>query len=383
MAQVLFVDDDISTRKALSRLFRDSDVEIEIASSGAEALCALEREEVRAVFTDFKMPSMNGLELLEKVEHKFPDTLRVVLSAHSDTETLLRAINEGRVYRYILKPWDPHELLQTVRQVVYIHELRKERDKLMQQLSAQNEVLEQKVEERTRQLWRLNRSAELGKYASQIAHHLNTPIQNLSAEVLMAEMLLEDSAHGAKLGAHLSEMLDQLVGLRETVRTILLKSADSLFFREELLDLNEVIRRDLDYLKMDRQFGSAVRLRLSLAEQPVWVEANPAQIMQMIDIPVQNALEAMSEQPNPQLTLETAREGGYASLIVRDNGPGVSPEVLPELTSPDYTTKAEGNGNGLGLAILKRLVDSYGGELEIRSALRVGTEVKTLLPAPK
>jgi two-component system C4-dicarboxylate transport sensor histidine kinase DctB len=105
--------------------------------------------------------------------------------------------------------------------------------------------------------------------------------------------------------------------------------------------------------------------------------------MQMIDIPVQNALEAMSEQPNPQLTLETAREGGYASLIVRDNGPGVSPEVLPELTSPDYTTKAEGNGNGLGLAILKRLVDSYGGELEIRSALRVGTEVKTLLPAPK
>jgi signal transduction histidine kinase len=383
MAQVLFVDDDISTRKALSRLFRDSDVEIEIASSGAEALCALEREEVRAVITDFKMPSMNGLELLEKVEHKFPDTLRVVLSAHSDTETLLRAINEGRVYRYILKPWDPHELLQTVRQVVYIHELRKERDKLMKQLSAQNEVLEQKVEERTRQLWRLNRSAELGKYASQIAHHLNAPIQNLSAEVLMAEMLLEDSAHGVKLGAHLSEMLNQLVGLRETVRTILLKSADSLFFREELLDLNEVIRRDLDYLKMDRQFGSAVRLQLSLAEQAVWVEGNPAQIMQMIDIPVQNALEAMSEQPNPQLTLETAREGGYAALIVRDNGPGVSSEVLPELTSPDYTTKAEGSGNGLGLAILRRLVDSYGGELEIRSALRVGTEVKILLPAPK
>ncbi len=94
---VLFVDDERNILESLDRLSRGEPYKSLLAECGKEALYLLERENVHVVVTDLGMPQMDGLELLKQVEQKYPDTIRLVLSAHSDNSSILNAINNGNI----------------------------------------------------------------------------------------------------------------------------------------------------------------------------------------------------------------------------------------------------------------------------------------------
>jgi len=113
---VLFVDDDRITLKALERVMQAEPYRSRFAQSGSQALDIMEQETVDVVVTDLMMPEMDGMMLLDWVQAEYPHVIRVVLSALSDTDTILEAINNGSVYRYIVKPWNREELKITVRQ---------------------------------------------------------------------------------------------------------------------------------------------------------------------------------------------------------------------------------------------------------------------------
>jgi C4-dicarboxylate-specific signal transduction histidine kinase len=93
-------------------------------------------------------------------------------------------------------------------------------------------------------------------------------------------------------------------------------------------------------------------------------------LAQVVVIIAMNAAQAMSEQvePAPVFTLELGREAGSVLMILSDNGPGMSMEVMKRAFDPFFTTKAPGQGTGLGLAICQRIVDSYRGSLELKSS---------------
>ena len=102
---VLFVDDERRVLNSLKRGLLGSPYRIYLALSGFEALELLGREDIQVIVSDMKMPEMNGLELLQEVSRKFPEVIRLVLSGYSHTSTVLAAVNEGRIFRYITKPW--------------------------------------------------------------------------------------------------------------------------------------------------------------------------------------------------------------------------------------------------------------------------------------
>ncbi len=112
---VLFVDDDQSVLRAVERTLRHSHYRVLLASSPQEALCALGTQAVDIVVSDERMPMMTGIELLGKVRQRFPHTVRILFTAHVDQRTLLRAINEGEVFRFIPKPYHPLELLDALK----------------------------------------------------------------------------------------------------------------------------------------------------------------------------------------------------------------------------------------------------------------------------
>lgn len=106
---ILFVDDEEKLLRSLKRGFLDEPYNTLFANSGKEALETLEHNEVHVLVTDMRMPEMGGLELLRIVKEKYPDVIRMVLSGYTQVTTLLTAINQGEIYKYITKPWKLEE----------------------------------------------------------------------------------------------------------------------------------------------------------------------------------------------------------------------------------------------------------------------------------
>jgi two-component system response regulator HupR/HoxA len=130
---VLFVDDDAKVLASLKRGLIEEPYNTIFANSGKEALDILKQQEVNVIVTDMRMPEMNGLELLKVVKEDYPHIIRMILSGYTDIDTLLKAINEGEIFRFIPKPWKSNEELKTiVRQAIEFYELHGEREMLIQ-----------------------------------------------------------------------------------------------------------------------------------------------------------------------------------------------------------------------------------------------------------
>ena len=124
---VLFVDDEEKVLKSLKRGLMDEPYKTLFATSGKEALEILGQQEVHVIVTDMRMPEMAGLELLKIVKEKHPSIVRLVLSGYTQITTLLTAINQGEIYRFITKPWKLEEEFQTtIRQAIEYYDLHAE-----------------------------------------------------------------------------------------------------------------------------------------------------------------------------------------------------------------------------------------------------------------
>ncbi len=158
--KILCVDDEKNVLKALIRVFLDEDYEILTALSGEEGLSILEDEHpVQVVISDYRMPGMNGVDFLKKVCEKWPETVRIVLSGYADTASVVSAINEGQIYKFVPKPWNDDELKVTVSNALEKYFLQRENTRLTDELKKKNKELselnanlEKLVEERTEEL---------------------------------------------------------------------------------------------------------------------------------------------------------------------------------------------------------------------------------------
>ncbi|MDA8427625.1 MAG: ATPase, T2SS/T4P/T4SS family [Geobacteraceae bacterium] len=134
---LLFVDDEENVLNALRRIFLDENYTILTATSAQTALEILEREPVQLLISDHRMPGMTGAELLKLVREKYPQTIRIMLTGHADVNSIMGAVKDGAVYKFITKPWNDEDLRLTVslalQQYVLMHENRRLKDITRQQ----------------------------------------------------------------------------------------------------------------------------------------------------------------------------------------------------------------------------------------------------------
>ncbi|MCA9668527.1 MAG: sigma-54-dependent Fis family transcriptional regulator [Myxococcales bacterium] len=131
---VLVVDDEPDNLSAFRFNFR-RDFELTCAQSGAEALELLGDLEAAVIVTDQRMPGISGLELLERATELRPDAIGIVVSAYTDVDVLIDAVNSGKVHRYITKPWDAREVRAVLRQSIERYQLERENERLSEQLA--------------------------------------------------------------------------------------------------------------------------------------------------------------------------------------------------------------------------------------------------------
>jgi two-component system NtrC family sensor kinase len=140
--RILFVDDERNVLRSLERLFLEEEYEIFTAASGQEGLEIIEQSgPFQLIVSDYRMPAMNGVEFLSEVFRRWPETERIILSGYADTAAIVAAINEGRIYKFIAKPWNDDDLLQAIREVLDRYKLRASNRSLLEELSVVNRDL--------------------------------------------------------------------------------------------------------------------------------------------------------------------------------------------------------------------------------------------------
>ena len=112
---ILVVDDEPEMLYSLKNLLR-REFEVYTASSGEEGIKILQEHEIHLVMTDQRMPEMTGVELLHRMKTDYPKAMRLIFTGYADIKTVIDAINQGNVYRYVTKPWDPEDLLTSLRE---------------------------------------------------------------------------------------------------------------------------------------------------------------------------------------------------------------------------------------------------------------------------
>lgn len=125
-SNIIIVDDTKEVLSSFKRNLRKEPYHLFYASNGEKALEILSENPCKVIISDVKMTGMDGFMLLARVRELYPDTIRVILSGHSDVKLILHLVNEGGIDRYLTKPWEIEGIKSTINQCIEVFDLRKE-----------------------------------------------------------------------------------------------------------------------------------------------------------------------------------------------------------------------------------------------------------------
>ncbi|PYM78729.1 MAG: hypothetical protein DME09_22840, partial [Candidatus Rokuibacteriota bacterium] len=132
-ATVLIVDDELRVLDALEAILA-AEFRVVRAAGGEAALDILRAADVAVIVTDYRMPGMTGVELLRRSQEHAPDAVRIILTAYTDVDSLMEAINTARIYHFVPKPWEPNDLVLIVRRAAERYALGRENARLRDEL---------------------------------------------------------------------------------------------------------------------------------------------------------------------------------------------------------------------------------------------------------
>ncbi len=381
---LLVVDDEPDLVQSVQDLLR-FDFRVLGATRAAQGLEIMKREKVDIVMTDQRMPEMTGVEFLKHLREAYPDTTRLLFTAYADIEAVTDAINQGSVYRYISKPWEPHELLEVLRQAVEYHDLLTERKQLLQQLQEKNRQLETANVE-------LSRANDLKKGFIRVAsHELRTPLTivlglsdlalRLPHITLQARQWLERIYAGS---LRLNERVDLMIKLLMADRfdrPLTLQDVDlTRLLRDAAADVATFIEQRKQVLAVD------------LSDSLGTFQLEPDKLHDAIVQLLMNAVKFTPDGGRIRLAARRLPDGGGA-IAVTDTGVGMDAASLARVFDPFFTRfdvsrhssgvfEFECRGLGLGLSVVKAFVEMHGGEVKVASELGKGSTFTIILPAP-
>jgi len=224
------------------------------------------------------------------------------------------------------------------------------------------------------QLQQIQKMESLGSLASGVAHDMNNV---LGAILGLASLCREDQPEGSRF----AKAMDTITTACERGRTMvqsLLGFARKSLAEKRVLNLNALVEEEITLLEHTTLAKLSLRMELASNLRPM--DGDPSALSQAIMNLCVNAMDAMHE--GGTLTLRTRNEDPDQILLeVEDNGSGMSPEVLARAMDPFFTTKPQGKGTGLGLAMVYGCIKAHGGNLEIQSEPGKGTKVLMHFPA--
>jgi|SRR5215467_5717802 len=252
-------------------------------------------------------------------------------------------------------------------------------------------TLEDRVDEKTRELKRahdevlhVETMASLGKMAAVVAHEINNPLSGILTYSKLIRKWIDRGQASAEKKEEAIQSLD-LISSESRRCGDLVKSLLS-FSRTAPMnlqptDINRVLEQCVLLLRHNLDLA-AIQLHTELGEGLPRLQCDPAQIEQVLLALIVNSIDAMPKGGDLWVRSAIDKTGTAVVLTVRDDGTGIPPEILAKAFEPFVTTKEQGHGTGLGLAVSRGIVERHGGKIALQSELGKGTTITIMLPAP-
>ncbi len=258
-----------------------------------------------------------------------------------------------------------------------------------EEITAWNHSLEERVQRKTaelqvahRQMLEAEKLTSLGKLAAVVAHEINNP---LSAILTDAKLMRKWIDRGDPLESHSADMHDSLQLIEcesrrcgDLVRN-LLTFARVAPMNVSDVDLNHLVDRCMKLVAHKMELGG-IEADLDLPSDLPTIRGDANQLEQLLLALVMNAIEAMPREGQLRISTRTDDDRSHLIATISDNGGGIPRTLLPRLFNPFVTTKEEGKGVGLGLAISRSIVDRHQGKIEVQSEEGKGTTFTITLP---
>ncbi len=370
--RILVIDDEMGIREGCRRVLEPAGYLVETAASGQEGLRHVQEGNFDLVLLDVMMPDIRGVDLIEPIHEKDPETVCIIITGYATVELAVQAIKAG-AYDFLSKPFTADVLLMTVQQGLERRRLSLEARRA-QELERQAAELARAKEE----LERLDRFKTT--FTLTVAHELRAPLtalQSFLIAILKGYISPEEQPEILERAlGRTQELLDLVDDLLKLARA----KSEQGPPKRQVLSLAEPLEKVFALQKAQAdEKGLACVLEVRACPQ---VEADPDQMTQLWTNLISNGIKYTPTGGRVTVTLD--QQDGWAVGSVADTGIGIAAEDQERIFEEFYRTPqaraVEARGTGLGLPLVKRIVEAHGGTITVESELGKGSRFIFRLP---
>lgn len=375
---ILLVDDNPADSRLVCEMLKECGGrvgKVERAARLDDALKMLWDDSFDVVLLDVNLPDSGGLEGLEKISGRYPETAVILLTGVDDESLAVQALRQNACDYLVKGRIDPGLLGRSIRYAIG----RKQAEDVLRR---DKETLEALVTARTRELLSAQKELEsarrlsdIGTLAATVAHELRNPL----AAIAMAAFNIKRKAADPLLDRHFRN-IDKKIGESNQIINNLLFYSRLKPPQYELIDLKGLLEECVNTARTISAGNNRVALELHVPKQ-LSVEADPLQMREVCSNILGNACDAVSAVRGGRISVRAEQAGSSVAVRFEDNGPGIPAELTPKIFEPFFTTKAK--GTGLGLYVCKQILDLHGGGIAVGAAKGRGTAVTVTLPGKR
>jgi len=369
--QVLFIDDEESIIDGVKRLFMPEAYGIFATTSMGKAREALGKEKIKVVVSDYRMPEISGIKFLREVMGKYPDVVKVLFTGYTDFSAAEEAINVGKVYRFISKPWKTKELLSTIRQCIEHYDL-------MMKARSHDEELES-ANKKLKAMYEMQK-----EFTSTVSHELRTPLASIKTAIDLVNkgIVGEINKEQEEVLGRAQNNVDRLKRLIDDILDLTKMESGKLQLNFMMNDIHQVIGEVAKAQKdVAKSRGLFIKTELDALVPKILFDSD--RIIQVLNNLLGNAIK-FTKQGGVIITTQDKSKENHIVVSIKDTGKGIAEKDLSKLFQKfqqieSVETNEEG-GTGLGLVICKEIISRHGGKIWVESKPGEGSTFKFILP---
>ena len=375
---VLYVDDEEMSLSSFARAFED-EFHVLTARSAKEGWEVLQKhkDQIGVLMTDQRMPGEKGIWLLEKARQFAPKIIRILVTATTEYDVAIAAINTGSIYRYVPKPWDPEQLNITLKRGLEFFMVQRERDQLLQEKMS---VL--------RNMMMADRIVSLGLLAAGLSHHIRNPLTAVKTFLDLAPAKMEEEKarmEGLRDPEFWKEYYQnaqaQLEKINNLLRNLWTASETSSFAFDDQVNVQELVSevlQDMDEELRAKGVSCVNEMPADLAE----IKADRVKLRRLFELLLKDELASLPAGAQVRFTASNQTDAGSPVIVIKvsDNGPGVPRESLRLLFDPFVVRTDSPMEYGINLMASYFIVHHHGGRISAESGDGKGTTFSIHLP---
>lgn len=353
---ILVIDDEKNIRDGCKAILEEEGWQVATCADGESGIDTVRNGIFDLALLDLKMPGLGGIEVFHAIRGIDPSIMVIVITGYATVQSAVDAMKQG-AYDFVAKPFSPDQLIIVVRRAL------------------EKRAVERSARNLREQLDRLRMD-----FVAMVSHELRSPLASVTQQLMALEQIEKiDKGKGMLQGA--LETLEELRQLVEDLLDVSRIEAGRMVEEKVNTDMNRLISDSVGfYTTKAEQCG--VRISLDLPGDKILALVDPKCIRRVLDNLIDNAIKYSSE--GGRVSVKGACTGTKVEIHVEDDGIGIAPENLPLVFERFYRVrgrKKKGvSGSGLGLSIVRGIVESHGGNVEVQSEVGKGSRFKVILP---